>query len=85
MKSYKVQWCVVMATVGLIASHAAMAEETAHPGIKPIEELPAASQEKKERLKFRRGPTCMCAHGTSEEEIRQAEEKRRSAEREEDH
>jgi hypothetical protein len=57
---------------------AAAADADALPA---IEAASTPVQEKKSRLKFKRGPTCMCVRGTSEEEIRQAEERRHAGEK----
>ncbi len=57
-------------------SGVAAAGDTAAEALPPIEVGSNPVPEKKSRLKFKRGPTCMCVRGTSEEEIREAEEKR---------
>lgn len=58
--------------------------DTAAQERRSVDDLPqiepgsAPMQERKSRLKYKRGPTCMCVKGTSEEEIRAAEETRRA-------
>jgi len=54
----------------------AVATGAAAEVLPPIEVGSKPVPETKSKLKFKRGPTCMCVHGTSEEEIREAEEKR---------
>jgi hypothetical protein len=54
------------------------AGEAGRDALPSIEGGTEAVADKKPKLKYRRGPTCMCVKGTSEEEIRQAEEKRRA-------
>lgn len=79
MKSWKPHISVVLGLVLLPWSAiAAAADADALPA---IEAASTPVQEKKSRLKFKRGPTCMCVRGTSEEEIRQAEERRRAGEK----
>jgi hypothetical protein len=78
MKSWKPQSGVVLALVLLPLSGIAAAAADALPA---IEAASTPVQEKKSRLKFKRGPTCMCVRGTSEEEIRQAEERRHAGEK----
>lgn len=70
----------VGAVLGLLLllplSSGAATGEAAAEALPPIEAGSAPTPEKKSKLRFKRGPTCMCVRGTSEEEIREAEEKR---------
>lgn len=81
MNSWKRCAGTVMVTMLLLLSGTAVAQDaTGAATLPPIEAQRAPVAEKKSALKFRRGPTCMCATGTSEEDIRRAEEKRRAEE-----
>ncbi len=75
------QWLAVGMAGLLFCSTGVAAPEAGEEALPSIQPGSGAVQEKKSKLKFKRGPTCMCVRGTSEEEIRQAEEKLR-AERE---
>lgn len=79
MKVAKWRGGKVMVTMLLLLSGADAAQDNSDAAaLPPIEAQSAPAGEKKSALKFRRGPTCMCATGTSEEDIRRAEEKRRA-------
>lgn len=72
--------CLVMAA-GL--QQPVLAAEMADEDAK--KQAPVQIPEKKPGLRFKRGPTCMCAHGMSEQEIQEAEEKRRTTEKRQQH
>lgn len=69
---------LLLALALLAGANAAAQERTGTEDLPQIEPGSAPPQERKSRLKYKRGPTCMCVKGTSEEEIRAAEEKRRA-------
>lgn len=74
---YAAKLGVILLTGGMLMSVPALALEGSGKDLPAIQVDNGKSVKKKSRLKYRNGPTCMCEHALTEDEIRHAHEQRR--------